>query len=151
MQQACAKGDAVAVEACLQAAQDGSLEHMLLDAGNNTGLTPLGWAALQGNADVVKLLLAHMPERQVLQPGTLSCIPLMLVASKGNMAMCQVLLEFVPEEQLRRFSSHLPDANCSDATALMSAANNGHAHVLKVLLDRLPELAPELVLQQKEQ
>ena len=130
-------GDAQTVTALLRAAAaDGSLEQELLPTGGSHGMTPLGCAARNGHHDVAQLLLAHMPERQVLHNSVLGHVPLIIAAQHGHTDLCQLLLQFAPEQQLVRATDC---SCCSDSTALICAASHGHTEVVKVLLTHIPD------------
>lgn len=89
MQAACKMGNVQTVTALLRAAAaDGSLEQVLLQADSNDGMTPLGWAARNCQYDIARLLLAHMPERQVLHNQALGRIPLIIAAQHGRAELC---------------------------------------------------------------
>lgn len=101
MQAACNRGDAKAVATLLWAAAlVGCLEDELLHTDSHYRLAPLGWAAQRGHQDIARLLLEHMPERQVLQPGAFGYTPLIAATLQGHTALCEQLLRFALEQQV---------------------------------------------------
>jgi len=111
---------------------DAELAQLLLKAGakpglaNHNGATPLWLAATHGNAAVVEALLKGGADANEALP--LGRRPLMLAARAGDVGAVRVLLE------------HGADVNASETqrgtTALMQAADQGHAAVLKELIQR---------------
>jgi uncharacterized protein len=109
---------------------DAPLAELLLKAGarpglaNHNGATPLWLAATRGDAAVVKALLRGGADANEQLP--LGRRPLMLAARSGNLDAVRALLE------------HGADVNASETergtSALMQAADQGHAAVLKELI-----------------
>ncbi len=109
---------------------DAGLAELLLKAGakpglaNHNGATPLWLAATRGDAAVIQALLKAGADANEQLP--LGRRPLMLAARSGQVDAVRVLLE------------HGADVNASEAergtTALMQAADQGHAGVLKELI-----------------
>ena len=109
---------------------DAELAERLLKAGakpglaNHNGATPLWLAATRGDAAVIQALLKGGADANEQLP--LGRRPLMLAARSGNVDAVHALLE------------HGADVNASETergtTALMQAADQGHADVLKELI-----------------
>lgn len=111
--------------------RDTDLAGQLLEAGanpaaaNRNGSTPMWLAANQGDAAMLETLIEGGADANEALP--LGRRPLMLAARSGVVAAVSVLLE------------HDADPNASETergtTALMQAADQGHADVLKVLIE----------------
>jgi ankyrin repeat protein len=106
----------------------------LLDKGAKTearnwlGMTPLVWAAIIGNADACSALIAHKADVKAdsiygtaLESGTLS----------GNPKVIKLLLD-----NGAQFSNERVDK----ITAVMAAADQGHAEILRMLLAKKPDV-----------
>src|SRR5262245_2600599 len=116
---------------------DASLTQALLDAGanvaaaNRNGSTPLWLAASQGDAPVVEALLKGGADAN--EPLPLGRRPLMLAARSGKVDAGQALL------------AGGADANAKEdargTTALMQAADQGHANVITVLIEHGADIA----------
>ena len=116
---------------------DAKLAERLLKAGakpglaNNNGATPLWLAATHGNAAVVQALLKGGADANEQLP--LGRRPLMLAARAGGVDAVRALL------------ARGADVNASETergtTALMQAADQGHAEVLKELIRNGAQLA----------
>ncbi|MDT8397535.1 MAG: ankyrin repeat domain-containing protein [Pseudomonadales bacterium] len=117
--------------------RDADLAGLLLEAGadpgvaNRNGSTPMWLAANQGDATMVKTLLDGGADANEQLP--LGRRPLMLAARAGSVAAVRVLLE------------QGADPNASETergtTALMQAADQGHANVMAVLIDHGANIA----------
>jgi len=111
---------------------DTDMVQALLDAGatpdlaNRNGSTPLWLAASRGEARVISALLAAGADANELLP--LGRRPLMLAARSGVVDAVNVLLD----------AGAAPNAAETErgTTALMQAADQGHADVLSVLIAR---------------
>ncbi len=111
---------------------DTDMAAQLLKAGadpelaNRNGSTPLWLAASQGNSAMIETLLEGGADANELLP--LGRRPLMLAARAGSVESVVELLE------------HGADVNAAETqrgtTALMQAADQGHADVLKVLIEK---------------
>jgi ankyrin repeat protein len=116
---------------------DVSLASLLLEAGaevavaNRNGSTPLWLAASQGDAAMVGALLDHGADANEQLP--LGRRPLMLAARAGSVAAVRALLD------------RGADANAKESargtTALMQAADQGHADVIAVLIQHGADVA----------
>jgi ankyrin repeat protein len=116
---------------------DAQLAGFLLEAGaniavaNRNGSTPMWLAANQGDAAVLETLLDSGADANEQLP--LGRRPLMLAARSGVLAAVRVLLE------------HGADPNASEeargTTALMQAADQGHADVMALLIARGADVA----------
>ena len=116
---------------------DAQLAELLLDAGaniaaaNRNGSTPMWLAASRGDAVMLETLLDAGANANEELP--LGRKPLMLAARSGVVEAVRVLLE------------HDADPNASETqrgtTALMQAADQGHADVLEVLIARGADVA----------
>jgi ankyrin repeat protein len=116
---------------------DVSLALLLLEAGaevavaNRNGSTPLWLAASQGDAAMVGALLDHGADANEQLP--LGRRPLMLAARAGSVAAVRALLD------------RGADANAKESargtTALMQAADQGHADVIAVLIQHGADVA----------
>jgi len=110
--------------------RDASLAELLLDAGvdpsiaNRNGSTPLWLASNQGDVDVINVLLKAGADANEELP--LGRRPLMLAARSGVEEAARVLLDAGAD----------PNASESErgTTALMQAADQGHADVMKLLI-----------------
>ncbi|HMB74377.1 MAG TPA: ankyrin repeat domain-containing protein, partial [Gammaproteobacteria bacterium] len=110
---------------------DADLAELLLEAGadpstaNRNGSTPLWLAANRGDAPTLEALLAGGADANEQLP--LGRTPLMLAARSGSVAAVRTLLEQGAE----------PNASEAErgTTALMQAADQGHADVMAVLID----------------
>jgi len=116
---------------------DVQLAGFLLEAGadiavaNRNGSTPMWLAANQGDAALLEILLDSGADANEQLP--LGRRPLMLAARSGVLAAVRVLLE------------HGADPNASEeargTTALMQAADQGHADVMALLIERGADVA----------
>ena len=88
--------------------------------------------AEQDNVDVVELLLAHVPEKQVMAQSRTGCTALMIATERGKVDFVKLLLTHVPEKQVMA-------ENRDGCTALMIAAERGYVDVVKLLLTHVPE------------
>ena len=121
------------------AASDLTKTRMLLDAGadvnavSQLGRTPLIVAAsANGTADVVRLLLAKGAD--VNAADALGVTPLIAAANVDNVDVANMLLA-------RGADAHATARTGQPATALMGAAVNGNAGLVRALLARKPDLA----------
>jgi len=116
------------------AARDGSTARAqeLLSAGadveaqDNANWTPILKAARGGHTEIVKMLLEHGANPNVVEHGNGNMTPLIWAASLDNIECVQMLL------------AHGADVNASTTqgyTALMTAAQNGTAGMVRLLLD----------------
>jgi ankyrin repeat protein len=116
---------------------DVSLAQVLLDAGadvaaaNRNGSTPLWLAASQGDAPMVEALLAKGADANEQLP--LGRRPLMLAARSGSVAAVRALLDKGADPNAHE--------DARGTTALMQAADQGHADVVAVLIERGAEIA----------
>jgi ankyrin repeat protein len=116
---------------------DARLAELLLKAGakpglaNHNGATPLWLAATNGNAAVLEALLKGGADANEQLP--LGRRPLMLAARSGNVEAVHALL------------AHGADVNATETergtNALMQAADQGHADVLKELIKQGAKVA----------
>jgi ankyrin repeat protein len=107
------RGDTAAVEALLDT------DPRALARGDEQGMTPLLWAAVQGDVALVHLLLARGADAGVRD--SRGATALMLAAERGHLAVVRLLV---------------PSANMdARGEALRSAACAGHQEVLVWLLD----------------
>lgn len=107
----------------------GDYPTMAIDAQDTNGWTALHWAAMEGHADMCKVLLGHPRFTAVNATDHLYCWTALHCASRhGHLAACEALL------QDRRFL--VVNARDRDLwSALHCAAAYGHAEVCKLLLD----------------
>ena len=97
-----------------------------VEARDNANGTPILWAARGGHTEIVKMLLEHGANPNVVEHGNGNVTPLIWAASLDNIECVQMLLD------------HGADVNASTTqgnTALMKAAQNGTAGMVKLLLD----------------
>jgi ankyrin repeat protein len=94
------------------------------DAANRNGSTPLWLAAERGDAAIVESLLEGGADPNELLP--LGRRPLMLAARSGVVEAVQALLDFGADPNLAESER--------GTTALMQAADQGHADVLSLLI-----------------
>lgn len=96
--------------------------------------TPLHYAARAGHSDMVRLLLSH--GASVDAQDQTGQTPLMEAALAGNPEVARVLLSNGARVDVRKFSdAGTPLWWALKGTPLWWAVNNGHADVVKVLLD----------------
>jgi ankyrin repeat protein len=116
---------------------DASLVLLLLEAGadvaaaNRNGSTPLWLAASQGDAAVVDALLGNGADANELLP--LGRRPLMLAARSGSVAAVRALLDRGADPNAKE--------SARGTTALMQAADQGHADVIAVLIEHGADVA----------
>ena len=100
--------------------------HNIKGTIGNQAATALYWAAEQGHVEIVVLLLSKKAEvNSLAEPD--GSTPLIVAASQGHAAIVGLLLD------------HKADVNAitnSGATALKSAAENGHLEVVHTLVDK---------------
>ena len=107
------------------------LEHGVgvdVNAKDDTGRTPLLWAACKGYAEVVEVLLEHGVVVDANTKGDRGMTPLLWAASRGNARMVSALLAHGVGV----------DVNAKDGggwTPLLWAASKGYAEVVGVLLE----------------
>ncbi|GMR60260.1 hypothetical protein PMAYCL1PPCAC_30455 [Pristionchus mayeri] len=131
----------------------------------NSAYTPLHLSALHGHAEISRLLLDADPHVTTAKDRR-GCIPLHLAAWSGHTNIAQLLTDFEPESvdvinNCGESSLHVAsqcgyvkvvgilldkhsDARLRNArfeTALDLAAKNGHAPVVRILVNYCPELA----------
>jgi len=95
------------------------------DAANRNGSTPMWLAAERGDTAVLESLLEGGGNPNELLP--LGRRPLMLAARSGVVSAVQILLEFGADPNLKESER--------GTTALMQAADQGHADVLSLLIE----------------
>ena len=99
--------------------------------GDNAGWPPIIWAAREGHNEVVKLLLEHGANPNVVETGNSNMTPLHWAATSDNVDCVRMLLE------------NGADVNRSTTygyTALMMAANSASPQLVQLLLDYKPDL-----------
>ncbi|KAI1890635.1 hypothetical protein AGOR_G00155690 [Albula goreensis] len=100
---------------------------------DSTGYTPLHHAALNGQSEVVEVLLRNEALTNIAdQKG---CSPLHLAAWKGDQRIVRLLIHQGPSH------SKLNEQNNDNDTALHCAAQYGHAEVVRLLLEELADPA----------
>jgi ankyrin repeat protein len=107
------RGDLAAVEALLDA------DPRALGRGDAQGMTPLLWAAFQGDAELTRVLLERGADPEV--KASCGATALMLAAERGHLAVVRLLV--VPADADAR------------GEALRKAASAGHLELLVWLLD----------------
>jgi ankyrin repeat protein len=116
---------------------DEALVKQLLDAGanpataNRNGSTPMWLAASQGDAEVLKALIDGGADANEALP--LGRRPLMLAARAGVVAAVQVLLDAGADPNAKE--------DYRGTTALMQAADQGHAAVASLLIKHGADVA----------
>ncbi len=116
---------------------DVSLALLLLEAGadvaaaNRNGSTPLWLAASHGDAPMIDALLENGADAN--EPLPLGRRPLMLAARSGSVAAVRTLLDGGADPNLRE--------DARGTTALMQAADQGHADVIAVLIEHGADVA----------
>jgi cytohesin len=116
---------------------DVGLALLLLEAGadvaaaNRNGSTPLWLAASRGDAAIIEALLKGGADAN--EPLPLGRRPLMLAARSGNVAAVRALLDRGAEPNARE--------DQRGTTALMQAADQGHADVIAVLIEHGADVA----------
>ncbi|MDR2214220.1 MAG: ankyrin repeat domain-containing protein, partial [Nevskiaceae bacterium] len=145
-------GDAAAVQQLLKKRAD-------VNAAQNDGATALHWAAYHGDGELTKLLLKAGANPNATNRNGSS--PMWLAAMRGDAAVLKALLdggasanEEMPlgrrplmlaaragsEESVRVLLDHQADINARETergtSALMQAADQGHAGVIKLLISR---------------
>jgi hypothetical protein len=103
----------------------------LLEAGapvNQSGWTPLMYAAYEGRADMVELLLSKGAEVNALSPNLST--PLMLAARNGRMEAVRLLLKAGAETELKNDQGYTAEAwanaaGNTDAADLIAASKKG--------------------------
>jgi uncharacterized protein len=103
----------------------------LLEAGapvNQSGWTPLMYAAYEGRADMVELLLARGAEVNARSPNLST--PLMLAARNGHMEAVRLLLKAGAETELKNDQGYTAEAwannaGNTDAADLIAASKKG--------------------------
>ena len=120
---AVATGDLGKVQALL------SSDRNLISSCDNHGKTPLHWAAVAGQMEVAKILLANHADIDATNDN--DATPLHDAAYWGHRDVAELLLENKADLHVRdRFGN----------TPLHDAALHGHADVAKLLLDRGAEI-----------
>ena len=99
-------------------------------------MTPLGYASVEGNLAVVKILLERGAPFEEDRPHS---APLWAAALQGHADVVDLLIRkfrnMHNEEETIAFMDHLPDPDAGGHFILFAAASSGSADVVKVLLD----------------
>ncbi|KAJ8360404.1 hypothetical protein SKAU_G00169290 [Synaphobranchus kaupii] len=102
-----------------------------VNCADSTGYTPLHHAALNGQSEVVQVLLRNEALTNIAdQKG---CSPLHLAAWRGDQCIVQLLIHQGPSHP------KLNEQNNDNDTPLHCAAQYGHAEVVRLLLEELAD------------
>src|SRR5436190_6838814 len=122
---AASDGDVTAVRRLLD-------EGAEVEAGDNAGWTSIIQAARSGHNEVVRLLLEHGANPNVVEHGNQDMTPLHWAATSNNIDCVKTLLEH---------GADLNATTTSGYTPLMLAADTGTSQLTQLLLDHRPNLA----------
>lgn len=108
-------------------------EKKLLDSGTIDGQTLLARAALEGSANVAKLLLTHGSDPLISDHQGQT--PLTLASRQGHVNVLRVLVEWVKRQEPEIVARMMEHVDSEGWTALRSAAWGGHSQAVRLLLE----------------